>query len=250
MESDIHPFRRRPLRFVLKKLSILAFSVLTQLEIRGEENLPACGPLLLVGNHFSFIDPVAVVRMAPWPVEFVGGAANPGAPLWTRIIPFLWGYHKLYRGTGSRDALRKAEKILKNGGVINIFPEGGNWATVLRPPRPGTAFLAARTGARLLPVGFFGFTQVFPQLGHGRRAHVTINIGRPIGPFQAEGEGRERRARLDEIGHEIMRSIAELIPPEMRGCYSDDPFIRLAAKGTEIYPWADKVEGEVSGDVH
>src|SRR5512141_1935409 len=205
MESDIHPFRRQPLRFILKKLSILAFSVLTQLEIRGEENLPACGPLLLVGNHFSFIDPVAVVRMAPWPVEFVGGAANPGAPLWTRIIPFLWGYHKLYRGTGSRDALRKSEKILKNGGVINIFPEGGNWATVLRPPRPGTAFLATRTGARLLPVGFYGFTGVFPQLGRGKRAHVTVNIGKPFGPYQAEGEGRERRARLDEIGHEIMR---------------------------------------------
>ncbi len=250
MADENNLLRRRPLRFLLKRLSILAFSILTRLEIRGEENLPPNGPLLVVGNHFSFIDPVAVVRMAPWPVEFVGGADTPGAPMWTRIIPFLWGYHKLYRGTGSRNALRHSERILKNRGVVNIFPEGGNWATVLRPPRPGTAFLATRTGAQLLPVGFFGFTHVFPHLGRGRRAQVTINIGKPIGPYQAEGEGRAHRNRLDEIGHEIMRHIAELLPPELRGYYSDDPRIREAARGTERYPWADKIEGEVISEIN
>jgi 1-acyl-sn-glycerol-3-phosphate acyltransferase len=245
-----NPLRRRPLRNLLKRLSVVAFSALTRLEIIGEENLPKAGPLLLVGNHFSFIDPVAVVRMAPWPVEFVGGAVTPHAPLWTRIIPFLWGYHKLYRGTGSRNALRNAEKILKSGRVISIFPEGGNWATVLRPARPGTAFLATRTGAQVLPLGLYGFTRVFPSLGKGRRAHVIINIGKPFGPFSAEGSGRDHRSRLDEIGHEIMRHVAELLPPDLRGCYSDDPAIREAARGSERYPWADKTEGEVVGEIH
>ncbi len=250
MTENIDPFRRRPIRFLLKKLSAPAFGLLTWLEILGQENLPKAGPLMVVGNHFSFIDPVALVRMAPWPVEFIGGATNPHAPLWTRIIPFLWGYHKLYRGTGSRDALRAAEDIVKRGGILSIFPEGGNWATVLRPPRPGAAFLAARTGVQVLPVGFYGFTQVFPTLGRGKRAHATINIGRPIGPFSASGSGRDHRARLDEIGHEIMRSIATLIPGELRGFYSSDPAIREAAKGTERYPWADKIEGEVVGEIH
>jgi 1-acyl-sn-glycerol-3-phosphate acyltransferase len=250
MAQDLHPFRRRPIRFLLKKLSVPAFAALTRLEIRGEENLPPNGPLLLVGNHFSFIDPVAVVRLAPWPVEFVGGAVNPGSPGWTRIIPFLWGYHKLYRGTGAKDALRAAEDLLKRGGILNIFPEGGNWATVLRPPRPGAAFLATRTGATVLPVGFYGFTNVFPALGHGRRAQATINIGKPIGPFSAEGAGRDHRRRLDEIGHTIMGAIAELLPQELRGYYSDDPDIREAAKGTERYPWADKIEGEVKAQIH
>jgi hypothetical protein len=92
MTEKIHPFRRRPLRFVMQKLSIPAFDLLTRLEINGAENLPKEGPLLVVGNHFSFIDPVTFVRLAPWPLDFVGGAANPHAPLWTRIIPFLWGY--------------------------------------------------------------------------------------------------------------------------------------------------------------
>lgn len=250
MAEKVHPFRRRPIRFILKKLSIPAFGLLTRIEINGVENLPATGPLILVGNHFSFIDPVTFVRFAPWPIEFVGGAVTPHAPLWTRIIPFLWGYHKLYRGTGSREALRAAEDILKKGGILAIFPEAGNWATVLRPARPGTAFLAARTGAPIIPVGLDGCTEVFPSLFRGRRAKLTVNIGKPFGPFTAEGSGRERRAQLDEIGHEIMRHIAPLIPPEKRGHYSDDPAIREAAKGTEIYPWADKVEGEVVGEIH
>ncbi len=250
MAQNLHPFRRRPIRFILKQLSIPAFSLLTRLEIHGEENLPPGGPLLVVFNHFSFIDPVAIVRAAPWPLEFVGGAVTPHAPVWTRIIPFLWGYHKLYRGTGATDALRAAENILKRGGILGIAPEAGNWATVLRPARPGTAFLATRTGAPLLPVGLDGFTDVFPSLFRGRRAKVTVNIGKPFGPFTVSGSGRERRAQLDEIGHEIMRHIAPLIPPEKRGHYSDDPAIREAARGTEIYPWADKIEGQVVGEIH
>jgi 1-acyl-sn-glycerol-3-phosphate acyltransferase len=250
MPQNLHPFRRRPVRFLLKKLSIPAFAALTRLEILGEENLPQSGPLLVVGNHFSFIDPVAFVRMAPWPIEFVGGAETPHAPVWTRIIPFLWGYHKLYRGTGSRDALRAGEEILNKGGFLGIFPEGGNWASVLRPARPGVSFLATRTEAKILPVGLYGFTQVFPSLGHFKRAKATIHIGRPFGPFTASGSGRARREQLDEIGHTIMRSIAELLPPEMRGAYSEDPAIREAARGTEIYPWADKVEGQVKGEIH
>ncbi len=55
---------------------------------------------------------------------------------------------------------------------------------------------------------------------------------------------------FDEIGHDIMRHIAELLPPEKRGHYSDDLAIRAAAQGTEIYPWAEKVEGQVVGKVH
>jgi hypothetical protein len=99
-------------------------------------------------------------------------------------------------------------------------------------------------------VGFYGFTQVFPSLGRGRRAQATINIGKPIGPFTASGSGRDHRSRLDEIGHEIMGCIADLLPPDLRGYYSTDPAIREAAKGTELYPWADKIEGEVVGEIH
>lgn len=245
-----HTPQRQIIRRFLHSLSKPAFHLVSELTITGEENLPKSGPLIMVGNHFSFIDPVCFVRLAPWQVEFVGGADMPHAPLATRILPKLWGYHRLYRGTGAKDSLKAAEGILRQGGVLGIFPEAGNWATVLRPARPGTAFLAARTGAPILPVGLVGLNDVFPSLKRGRRAKIQFNIGKPFGPFRTDGHGQRLREQLDEIGHEIMKHIAPLIPPERRGHYSDDPAIREAAKGTEIYPWADKMEGEVKGTVH
>jgi 1-acyl-sn-glycerol-3-phosphate acyltransferase len=238
------PFpRRRLIRSVLQRLSHVAFAVMTDMRVVGEENIPKSGPLLAVANHFSFIDPVVMVHLLPWPVEFVGGFQMPHAPTAAKIVPKLWGFYPVFRGTGSRDALRAAEAVMAQKGALAIFPEGGAWATVLRPARPGTAYLATRTGAPILPMGFDGLPNVFPRLRRGRHARVTIRIGKPFGPLQATGQGPERRRQLDELGHEIMRRIAELLPPEQRGHYSDDPAIRAAAKGTEIFPWGENPEG-------
>jgi len=242
--------RRRLIRFILQKLSIPAFKLVSRMEISGQENLPDKGPLLLVANHFSFIDPVTFARIARWPIEFLGGADFAHAPAWVRIFPTLYGYYPLYRGTGSTYALKAAQAILSQGGVLGIFPEAGNWAEVLRPARPGTAFLASLTGAPLVPVGISGLNDVFPMLEKGKRAKVTVRIGEKFGPFEVTGRGRKRRKQLDEIGHEIMHHIAKLLPPEKRGHYSEDPAIRAAAQGTEKYPWEDKVEGEYKGEIH
>ncbi len=240
--GSLYRYPRRLTRTFLRWLARLIFLSLTRFQVIGQENIPEGEPLLVVGNHFHFADPVAMIRVTPWPLEFIGGFRMPFAPKWITWIPKLWGYHAVQRGTGSREALRNAESVLHEGGVLGIFPEGGSWATVLRPPRPGTAFLAVRTGARILPLGFDGLLDVFPSLRKGRRARVTVRIGKPFGPFQATGQGRERRTQLEEIGHTIMRNIAELIPPERRGHYSDDPAIRAAARGTEVYPWEKSKE--------
>lgn len=229
--------RRKPIRTALRKLIWLALSALTHFEVEGMENLPAEGPLLLVGNHFSFLDPVAVINTMPWPVEFVGSPRMPNAPAVVRWIPGLWGVMPVLRGSISRETLLASRQILKRRGRLAIFPEAGSWAKVLRPPRPGAAFLATSTTASLVPVGLDGLVDVFPSIRRGQRARVHVNIGKPFGPFYVSDRGETNRARLDEIGHEIMRRIAALIPPERRGFYSDDPSIREAAKGTEVYPW-------------
>lgn len=242
--------RRKLIRYWLQKLSIPVFGAVCDLSVEGIDNLPENGPLLVVGNHFSYIDPVVFVRIAKWPIEFLGGAEFAHAPAWVRVIPWAWGYYPLYRGTGSTEALKAAEAILKQGGVLGIFPEAGNWAEVLRPARPGTAFLATLTGSKIIPVGIHGLNDIFPMLKQGKKAKVTLKIGEPFGPYEVTGKGRERRAQLDELGHEIMRRIAVLLPEEKRGYYSDDPDIREAAKGTEAYPWANAVEGEYKGEIH
>ncbi len=198
---------------------------MTDLEIVGQEYLPPGGPLIVVANHFDYADPVAVVRATPWPLDFLGGFEMPNAPPWVSWIPKVWGYYAVRRGGASRRAIRAALAVLAQDGVLGIFPEGGSWAGMLRPARPGTAYLAARTRAPSLPIGLDGLTEIFASLRRGRRARVTVRIGPVFGPFQQKGRRPEREA-LEEIGDEIMRHIAALLPPERHGVDSADPELR------------------------
>lgn len=234
--------RRIFVRRILKDGIALAFNLLANFEVEGRENLPVGGPLLVVGNHFSFLDPLAVIHTTPWPLEFVGGNQTPNAPATVGWISKLFGVIPTFRGTGSRETLMSSTEVLKQKGVLAIFPEGGSWATVLRPARPGTAFLAWRTNSPLLPVGIDGLVGFFKRVRTGERPVVNIRFGKPFGPFTFTDNKRPSRTELDEVGHTIMRNISVLLPPDVRGYYSEDPKIRAAAKGTEIYPWATQAE--------
>jgi 1-acyl-sn-glycerol-3-phosphate acyltransferase len=249
MTQDIVYPRRVFIRKFCKLLASGAFSLLSDLQVEGKENIPETGPLLVIANHFSFIDPVAVLHALPYPIEYVGGAEFPHAPGIVKLLPSLWGYYPVFRGTGSRFALRAAEEILKQDGVLGIMPEGGAWAEVLRPARPGAAYLAAQTGAKVLPLGIHGLNDIFP-MKLGQRPPAVVRIGKPVGPFSVTGKGRERRKQLDQIGLELMQAIAALIPDRFRGFLAEDPATRAAAKGTEEYPWENLVEGEVEGEIH
>ncbi len=235
--------RRRLIRALLQKVTFVTFSVLSDYRVIGRDNLPNHGPLLVVGNHFSFLDPVAVISVMPWPIEFVGGFTVPNAPSAVAWLRKLWGFYPVYRGTGSQIAFRAAQGVLGNGGVMGIFPEGTSAHAMLRPPRLGAALMAVRSSTLLLPVGLAGLTGVIPALRQGRRARVTVRIGQPFGPFVASGRGRRRREQLEEISAEIMRRIAELLPPDQRGFYSDDPQLREAAREAADFPWGADPEG-------
>jgi 1-acyl-sn-glycerol-3-phosphate acyltransferase len=234
--------RRRVIRRTLRALIQAAFGLLSDFTISGRENLPAEGPLLVIGNHFSFLDPVALIGSMPYPMEFVGGTMMPNAPGAVSWLARVYGVLPVNRGSVSRDTLHASRKVLQHKGVLGIFPEAGSWAAVLRPARPGAAFLASSSEARILPIGLHGLTEFFPCLRSGKRPHVTLRIGRPFGPFFVSERGENDRQRLADIGHEMMRKIAQLIPAEKRGHYSDDPVVREAALGSEVYPWDGKPE--------
>ena len=229
-----HSVTRRMIRGLIRIL----FALLIKVNVEGEENIPESGPLIVAANHFNFIDPLAVIYVMPWPLDFIGGHHMAFAPTFVRWLPRLWGLYRVRRDGSSRGALRQAEQTLLSGGVLGIFPEGGSWATVLRPPRPGSAFLATRTDACILPVGLDGMPKIIPSLKKLRRATVTIRIGEPLGPFASTSRGRPGRAEIDSVGETILRAIGDLIPPEVRGVYSDDPLLRQAAEADAVYPWA------------
>ena len=56
------------------------FAALTDLHIEGAANFTRRGPLLVVANHFNFADPALMIRVAPSPVEMIGGHVMPNAP--------------------------------------------------------------------------------------------------------------------------------------------------------------------------
>jgi 1-acyl-sn-glycerol-3-phosphate acyltransferase len=228
----IYP-RRRVTRFVLRSLSGMAFALLGRMRIEGLENLPKSGPCIVVANHFHFADPVALLWLSRRQVEFIGGFRFVFAPRIVRFLPHLWGYFPAYRGGYSRQTLRSAQEVLAQDGVVALFPEGGIWAQVLRPPRPGAAFLALETGVPVVPVGLDGFTGLFKSW----RPELTVRIGPPVGPFQRHGAGADRRAQTDLVGEEIMRAIARLIPAERHGVFSDDPARQEAAWAVSAFPF-------------
>ena len=242
--QERYPYpRRRVIRTLLRTASRAAFLALTDLEVIGAENFPASGPLIVVANHFNFADPAAIVRISPWPIEFLGGLHFVDGPAISHLLPRLWGYYAVRRGAVSRSAIRAADAVLGQNGVLGIFPEGGSWAQVLRPARPGTAYLAARTGARILPIGIDGMPHIFPSLRQRhQRAQVTIRIGEPFGPFNNAGRGQLGRPDLEAIGHDIMEHIACLLPEERRGVYASDPALRAAAQAAAIYPYENLYE--------
>lgn len=243
METTIKYPRRQFIRGFMRTLISIVVGGLADFTIDGKENLPGVGPLLVVANHFHFLDPVMLIRGTRWPLEFVGGAQTPNAPSALRWTTGLWGFIPTYRGTGSRMTLKASQAILAQKGVLAIFPEGGSWAHVLRPARPGTAFLATQMNTQILPIGIDGVLDFFPRIKAGKRPHIHLRVGEPFGPFVNVEPSRPSREELDEIGDTIMRHIAALIPNERRGYYSNDPSIRAAARGTEIYPWLDHPEG-------
>ncbi len=229
--------RRRLIRRSMQALARLALRTLADFRIVGRENLPSEGPLLVVANHFSPLDTAALVASVPWPVEFLGGFQLVDAAAVVKWIPRLWGYYAVRRGSVSRTAMHAAQAVMDQDGILAIFPEGGSWARVLRPARPGTAYLAAQTGAHLLPIGLDGLIDIFPALRRGRRATVTARIGIPFGPFPTAPRGRAGREALDALGETMMKEIAALLPPERRGVYADDPALVAAAQEAAIYPY-------------
>ena len=228
---------RRLTRTILKTLIGVALNTLGKVEVIGRENLPSGGPLLVVGNHFSFLDPVAFIHVLPWQLEFLGGVQTPNAPPAVGWIRNLWRTMPVRRGSASRDTLLLAQSLLEKGGVLGIFPEGGSWAKTLRPARPGAALLAARSGAPILPVGLDGFTTFFANIRAGRHGKGVVRFGKPFVLPSPETGSRVSRHDIDEAGHTIMRQISLLIPEEQRGFYSTDSAIRKSAEGSEIYPW-------------
>ncbi|MFN8520902.1 MAG: lysophospholipid acyltransferase family protein [Chloroflexota bacterium] len=200
---------------------------LGRVRVEGLERLradPRCqGPLVVVANHVSNVDP-----------PLVGGWLASGL---RRRTAFLakeqlfrgpWGRFMLAQGMipvragrSDVDALRQARSVLERGGVVVVFPEGTRSPDgVIGEAFAGAAMLAARPDAWIVPVGVGDTDLLMPRGARLPRfgTRVTARYGEP---FQLVADpSLPRRAALEAASEELMRHIAALLPERQQGRFS------------------------------
>lgn len=199
-------------RFVLRSLA--------RVRVEGVTNAPTDGPLIIAANHISIADPPLIggwlaPRLGRRPLFLAKESLFVGP-----LGPFLrtLGAEPVKAGGSDIGAYRVSRRVLDEGGVVAILPEGTrSFDGGLASPKPGVSLLATRTGTSVLPVGISGADE---WLGRGRRfprigTHITMRVGRP---FTLElPAGADRRGALKAADEQVMRRIAALLDERHRG---------------------------------
>jgi putative phosphoserine phosphatase / 1-acylglycerol-3-phosphate O-acyltransferase len=191
-------------------------------DITGLEHLPTAGPAIVVGNHRSYFDPLALgMAFAKHgrPVRFLGKKEVFDAPVVGPIARAMGGI-RVERGTGSDEPLAEAALALEGGQMVAMMPQG----TIPRGPaffdpelkgRWGAARLAAMTKAPVIPVGLWGTERVWPRserlpnlLAIADPPRVTIRFGPPVADLKHRSPAADTKR--------IMTAISALLPAAAR----------------------------------
>jgi 1-acyl-sn-glycerol-3-phosphate acyltransferase len=183
--------------------------------VEGMENLPAEGPVILASNHLSFSDSIFLPLVAPRRVTFMAKSDYfTGKGLKGRLTAFFFraiGQVPVDRsgGAASQAAIDTAMRILGEGGVLGIYPEGTRSPDGhLYRGKTGVARMALEAGARVVPVAMIDTEKIQPP-GKvlPKIMRVGIRFGRPLDFSRYEGMEGDRfvlRSITDEIMYELM----------------------------------------------
>ncbi len=194
-----------------------ALILLARWEVSGRENVPRTGALLIVSNHLNNADAPLIGASIGRKMRVMAKEELFESPL-SRYFISGYGGFPVRRDGIDRIALRTAEQCLDSGMALVMFPEGRRSRNAqLQPAFPGTALVAMRSGAPILPVGITGTQRIkgFAWLLH--RPRLTVNFGRPF--HLPPADDKLTKTRLTEQSDLIMERIAELLPLEYRGDY-------------------------------
>jgi 1-acyl-sn-glycerol-3-phosphate acyltransferase len=208
---------RRAFRQFARGLMKFAAWLCLRVEREGLENLPRCGPALIVINHLGDADTAALLSSFPYAPDALGKIELYDVPVLGRLIEW-YGVIWLHRGRPDKRAIRAALDGLAEGRVILIAPEGRYTLTgALEEGSGGAAFLAYKSGAPIVPVAFTGTENenVYGHLRRLKRARVTLKVGKMFG---LAGQA-DRSERMREGTRQIMEALASLLPDAYRGAY-------------------------------
>lgn len=172
---------RSPFWWVVSKYLVLAWcKVWHRLRVENRDVVPASGPVLLVANHTSYLDPPLVGTTAGRWVAFLAQAGL------AKLGPLRWwlrqmGVTLIDRRAPSTQALRLIADCLQAGEAVGIFPEGTRSADgSVAPFRNGVEFLVRRTGATVVPIGLDGAHRAFPRHAFVPRPRkLIVRYGEP-----------------------------------------------------------------------
>jgi 1-acyl-sn-glycerol-3-phosphate acyltransferase len=202
----------------------MLFSLLTRWQVRGKENVPSQGPLLVVANHLNLSDPPLLGVSLGRKVIFMAKEELFRSRLSAYFIG-NFGSFPVHRGKLDREAIRQAQQVLADGVALVMFPEASRSKNArLQPALPGSALMASRSGVPILPVGISGTEKIKGLSWILRRPHVTVNIGQPF--YLPPAGSKLTRVKLAEHTSFIMQRIAGLLPPEYRGAYAGEETAR------------------------
>ncbi len=175
--------------------------LIMRVEVKGVENIPESGPLVVMSNHISYLDPPLIGSIIPQKVHYMAKAEL----FENRIVgAFLkkLGAFPLKRGTGDSRAFRKAIKILRNDQVLGIFPEGTRYPEGSPgEPHSGSVMLAIMAKSPILPIGIKNIK---------RKGRTKVIIGEPLVLEEYFGKKLSKEER-QEVANEVMSKIISLL---------------------------------------
>ncbi len=182
---------------------------------RGAEHLDTPGPLILAPVHRSNLDSLILATQTERMMYALGKESlfTPAPLGW---VMAALGAFPVHRGAADREALRSAQLLLERGKAVIVFPEGTRQSgSTVGEIFDGATFLAARTGAKVVPVGIAGTEAALPPgARRPRRTRVAIITGEPLAPPATES-GRlslaKRRAFSAALAEALQRALDEAI---------------------------------------
>jgi len=215
---------------LIRLVAVPVLKVVYRPEVRGADRVPEHGPVILAPNHRAAVDTTVLALVSPRRVRFLGKAEYfTGRGLRGRLMAaFLTalGFVPVERGNAKAGlaALESGRKVLEEGGVFGIYPEGTRSLDGrLHRGHTGVGSLALATGATVVPVALTGTEKLLPK-GKllPRRAKVAVEFGEPLDFSRYDGLESSpaiRRAVTDEV----MYAIAELSGQEYVDKYHKRP---------------------------